>query len=299
MIYNKLIFLALGMITAIHTSIASAEIKLTQGVYEVPTTDPLLKPFATLKLVEASIEFLDQEKNNALVTYVLPPELAGKELPVQLYGSKTPGSKIIDFKGRQAESSCAGGWSNLQCNIAFKPETLNINTAQVDDYLRKKYKISQSFPSPFNSEDDFEIATGIFSPSQLDYISASEVAKQFSNEAIGLIKATKPIGKNRESAYDLIGRSFRITKAESSSQERWFRVQGTGSYTVTLDQNGTHPRLGMYGRFGRLIEEAAPSKLKPLSIELYLEKGVTLYLKVDESDIPLGATYSISMKPTR
>ena len=129
---NKLLILLIFTHFGLFPSLSAfSQVLMSEGMYEVPMADPLLKPFATLRLEQASLKLLDQEKNNGVVTYVLPRELTGRKVTVELKGTKTPGSKIISFKGDEAESTCAGGWANLQCNIAFDIAKLAIDERQL------------------------------------------------------------------------------------------------------------------------------------------------------------------------
>jgi hypothetical protein len=81
----SLTFVSLGLSAS---TAYGLEIHMNSGVYEVPTQNPALKPFATLRLKEASIAFLDEEKNSAEVTYALPLELTGRLTLVELNGRK-------------------------------------------------------------------------------------------------------------------------------------------------------------------------------------------------------------------
>jgi hypothetical protein len=290
----SLIFVSLGLSAS---TAYGLETQMNSGVYEVPTQDPALKPFATLKLKEASIAFLDEEKNTAIVHYVLPLELTGHPTVVELDGRKTPGSKIITFEGPEAESTCAGTWANLQCNIAFRVDRLNIDSRRVDQFLRGKYGIDEDFPSAFDKSADMDLAigsaTGNFTQAQNSYLAASEVAKQFANEAIGFIKAVKTEGENLAAAIDLFP-GDRLDFKKSKVGERWIRVHGFGSSTLTIEHPLGPVPMSMHGPYGRLIDEVESMQNAKSQIVFDDSLKFTIYLRIDDSNEPEGTIYSIS-----
>lgn len=270
------------IVSTIFVSPAYSQTIKAEGVYEVPTHDPLLKPYASLKLLDASLTFLNEEKTKAIVRYVLPLELTGRRISVVMKGEKDPLSNLIHFKGPKGSSTCAAGWGNLQCTIAFRKEALAIDIEQVKAFLTTKYLQGRRSLDGLNEpthdlpaiEDPFT-----FSPEEVDFNHSVGVAEQFMGEAIGFIRALPESSQTRASALSLAEGERTWVKSPFEGGN-WFRISGQGKLQVEMAGLSDDAKVKITDRFGRKVEGFENPHYGRVVFPVESKGDYTLYVEV-------------------